>query len=316
MAKEFEIKRDKGVFSGIYRDESEMISDKKKKRGFFEGKTICVFGGTGTIGSLIVEYLATQKPYAIRIFCNVENELHESQQKWGVKVPFRYLLGDIRNLERVKQSLKGVDYVFNAAAIKHVPIAEYNPREAVDTNIIGLDNIIEGCRVHGIKKLLHISTDKAVEPTTLMGATKMISERLIQIRWAQNPKIQMVVVRLGNVYGSRGSVIPLVREQKAKGLSITITNPDMNRFFMMPEDVIKFIMNAFSEGGKGDIWVPKLKESKLIDIIEKEVGKNCNLTIIGNRKGEKLHEKLISDYEKSNISINYNDKWVIRNAGW
>jgi len=281
----------------------------------FKDKTICVFGGTGTIGSLIVEYLVTQKPYSIRIFCNVENELHECKQKWGVDEPYRYLLGDIRDYRRVKRALKGVDYVFNAAAIKHVPEAEYNPIEAVNTNIIGLDNIIEGCVIHEIEKLLHISTDKAVEPTTLMGATKMISERLLQMRWAQNPEIKMVIVRLGNVYGSRGSVIQVIREQKEKGQSITVTNPDMHRFFMMPSEVTEFIMKAFNGNGEGEIWVPKLEESNLMDVLRKEVGKDYPITIIGNRKGEKLHEKLLTDYERSISLISINE-WVIPNIGW
>ena len=281
----------------------------------FENKTICVFGGTGTIGSLIVEYLLTKNPETIRVFSNDENSLWECQQKWKeYQYHLRYLIGDIRNLERVKRALKGVDCVFNCAAIKHVPFAEYNPREAVDVNIIGLDNIIEGCRVHKIKKLLHISTDKAVEPTTTMGMTKGISERIVQTRWTQNPEIQMVIVRLGNVYGSRGSVIPLVREQKAKGQPITITNPDMNRFFMQPEEVTDFIMKAFEKGKDGEIWVPRLKESKLIDVIRKEVG-DCPMTIIGNRKGEKLNEKLLNDYEKS-MALIIQDAWVIKNSGW
>ena len=145
--------------------------------------------------------------------------------------------------------------------------------------------------------------------------TKGISEKLIQIRWAQNPEIDMVVVRLGNVYGSRGSVILLIREQKSKGLPITVTNPDMNRFFMYPEEVINFIIKAFKIGSKGEIWVPRLKSSNLMDVIEKEVGKDYPITIIGNRKGEKLDEILISDYEKS-ISRISKEEWVIRNAGW
>lgn len=283
----------------------------------FKDKTICVFGGTGTIGTLIVEYLIEQKPDSIRIFSNDENSLWECQQQWSKHAyQLRYLLGDIRNLERVKRSLKGVDYVFNAAAIKHVPFAEYNPLEAVNTNIIGLDNIIEGCRIHNIKKILHISTDKAVEPTTTMGMTKGISERVLQQRWAQNPTIQMVVVRLGNVYGSRGSIIPKIKEQKRKGERITVTNPDMNRFFMMPNEVTKFIMEAFEHGKDGEIWVPKLKASKLMDVIVKEVGEECSIEIIGNRRGEKLDEKLLTDYERYITDVSRKDVWVIKNIGW
>ncbi len=311
MTKEIPVKSFKGIFYGNELDGHVMPTG--KKMGLFEGKTICVFGGTGTIGTLIVEYLITQKPYAIRIFSNDENSLWECQQKWGNKNPFRYLLGDVRDFRRVKRALKDVDYVFNCAAIKHVPFAEYNPIETIHVNIDGLDNIIDGCVHYNIKKLLHISTDKAVEPTTLMGMSKGISEKLVQIRWTQNPKIQMIVVRLGNVYGSRGSIVPIIRKQKADGQPITITNPDMERFFMMPDEVIKFIIKAFREGGRGDIWVPKLKESKLMDVIEKEVGKDYPITIIGSRKGEKLREILLTDYEKS-ISRISKEEWVIRNS--
>lgn len=280
----------------------------------FKDKTIIVFGGTGTIGTLIVEHLIKQKPYSIRIFTNDENGLWEKHQEWGTH-NFRYILGDIRNLEKVRRALKGVDYVFNCAAAKHVPICEYNPIEADNINVGGLDNIIDGCIYHKIKKLLHISTDKACEPTTLMGMTKGISEKLVQIRWVKNPTIQMVVVRLGNVHGSRGSVIQIIREQKANGKPITITNPDMHRFFMMPDEVTEFIMKAFKKGKDGEIWVPKLEESNLMDVIRKEVGKDYPITIIGNRRGEKLHEKLLTDYEKL-ISTTTRDYWIVKNIGW
>ena len=281
----------------------------------FENKKICVFGGTGTIGSLIVEYLQTQNPSVIRVFCNDENSLWEARQRWGYgnKFNMRYPLGDIRDIDRCILVLKDIDYVFNCAALKHVPICEDNPSEAIKTNVLGLDNIINACVYRKVKKLLHISTDKAVEPTTTMGMTKGISERVLQIRWAQNPEVNMVCVRMGNILDSRGSILPKVREQKAKGLPVTITNPDMERFFMTQEDTTKFIINAFINGKRGEIWVPKLKETNLMDLIQKEIGKDYPIEIIGNRKGEKLREKLISNHEIMLADCTKRDVWIIRN---
>lgn len=280
--------------------------------GFF-GKKICVFGGTGTIGTLIVKHLRNiEITEVIRVFSNDENSLWESQEKWG-RYNMRYLLGDIRDLERVKVALKDIDYVFNCAAIKHVPFAEYNPLEAVYTNILGLDNIIQASVEQQIEKILHISTDKAVEPTTVMGGTKMIGERIVQMRWAQNPSVDMVIVRLGNVYGSRGSIIPIVRKLKKEGKPISVTNENMERFFMTQIEVINFIMKAMKKGEKGEIWVPKIESKRLIDVISKEVGKEYPVTIVGNRKGEKLREKLLSNYEVRIANVSNKDCWIIKN---
>ena len=277
----------------------------------FKNKSICVFGGTGTVGSIIVEYLREFTPKVIRIFSNDENSLWESQQKWS-NDGLRYLLGDIRNYNRVKRALKGIDYVFNCAAIKHVPFAEYNPLEAVETNILGLDNIINASVECGIKKILHISTDKAVEPTTVMGATKMISERLLQMRWTQNSETDMVCVRFGNVYGSRGSIVQIIRECKKRAEPITITDPNMTRYFMQEDEVIELLFTAFIDGSKGEIWVPKLKPVLLSEIIKKEVGINYSYKIIGARKAEKFSEKLLFDHEI--LETIDNDKyWIVPN---
>jgi FlaA1/EpsC-like NDP-sugar epimerase len=282
-----------------------------ERLGFFENKRICVFGGTGTIGSLIIEYLKTQKPSVIRVFSNDENSLWESQRKLGYDSNMRYLLGDIRDLDRCITALKGIDYVFNAAAIKHVPFAEYNPLEAVRTNIIGLDNIINACVYRNVKKLLHISTDKAVRPSTVMGASKQIGERILQMRWAQNPEIKMVCVRLGNVWNSRGSIIPLIRECKKQEKPIPITHKNMTRFFMQPEEVIDFIMESFREGGDGEIFIPKLKVVKLLDIMQGEVGIEYPFEEIGIRRGEKLEEELISE-EELRFAEECDKKWILK----
>ena len=277
----------------------------------FKDKSIMIFGGTGTVGSLIVEYLQQFSPKVIRIFSNDENSLWEAQQKFGDN-KIRYIIGDIREYERVKRSLKDVDYVFNCAAIKHVPFAEYNPIEVVKTNIFGLDNIINASVEQKIKKILHISTDKAVEPSTNMGATKMIGERLVQARYMQNPTIDMVITRFGNVWGSRGSIVQIIRKQKERGEPITITDPNMTRYFMQENEVIDLIFTAFVEGHNGDVWVPKLSPVLLSEVIKKEVGENYSYQIIGARKAEKISEKLLFDHEIPNI-IDIEKYWIIPN---
>jgi FlaA1/EpsC-like NDP-sugar epimerase len=280
----------------------------------FNNKTICVFGGTGTIGSLIVDYLLTQEPKTIRIFSNDEDSLWKAQRKWnyGNRNNIRYLLGDIRNLERCRIALKNVDFVFNAAAIKHVPFAEYNPMEAVNVNINGLNNIIQACVERKAKKLLHISTDKAVKPTTVMGATKFIGEQLVQMRWAQNPEVDMVCVRLGNVWDSRGSIVPLIHECMKKQKPIPLTSPKMERYFMQPEEVTEFIIDSFKNGEHGEIRIPKLKVVKILDIMRGEAGVEYPFEEIGIRKGEKISEELISE-EELNFAIEFEDKWIIEN---
>lgn len=278
----------------------------------FKDSVVVVFGGTGTIGTLIVEYLMTQGCKTIRIFSNDENSLWEAEQRFGRRDDLRYLLGDIRDYRRTKQAVRGADFVFNCAAVKHVPKAEYNPIEAVRTNIIGLENIIEACVLAKVKKFLHISTDKAVEPVCIMGYTKAIGERLVQIRWSQNPQVEMVTVRLGNVWNSRGSIIQLVHELKKQQKPIPLTHLDMTRYFMQPEEVISFIVEAFENGSNGDIWVPKLKVVRIADILRGEVGIDYPFTEIGIRRGEKLSEKLLSDGECDQCE-EFETHWVIVN---
>ena len=224
------------------------------------------------------------------------------------KNKLRYIYGDIRDLDRVRRALKGVDYCFNCAAMKHVPYCEYNPLEAVKTNIIGLDNVIEGCIEHDVKKLLHVSTDKSCEPICVMGATKMIGEKLLQMRWQQNPNNQMVCVRSGNIWNSRGSLMKLVEECKKTNKPVPITDKRMRRYFIQPEELIEFIILAFKEGKNGEIWIPKLKEISIMDAIHEGVPDDYPLIEIGIRKGEKLEEKLISECENVIEKEKY---WII-----
>ncbi len=271
-----------------------------------------MFGGTGTIGSLIVEYLKTQEPYAIRVFTNDENSLYEAKKRWGTNNEMRYFLGDIKDYQRVLASMNRVDYVFNCAAIKHVPFAEDNPLEAVKTNVIGLHNILQGCLFHKVLKVLHISTDKAVEPTCVMGNTKAIGEKLLQVCWSQNPYIKMVCVRLGNVWDSRGSIVPLIRECEKLQKPIPVTSMEMTRYFMQPNEVVEFIMLAFREGGDGELFIPKLKIVKLSEVIKGEVGIQYPIKVIGLRRGEKLSEKLITE-EELTYCIENEEYWIIPN---
>lgn len=282
-----------------------------KKPSIFKDKTIIVFGGTGTIGSLIVEYLKDNKPKAIRVFSNDENGLAEAKAKWGTNNEMRYFVGDIRDYERVIDSMTGVDYVFNCAAMKHVPFCEDNPVEALKTNVLGLKNIIQGCIIHKIKKLLHISTDKACEPIGVMGYTKAIGERLLRVRWSQNPYIDMVCVRLGNVSESRGSILPLVRQFQREDKDFPLTSPNMTRFFMEPEDVLEFIMLAFTFGGHGEIFIPKLNAINVLEYIQGKVG-IIPYKEIGIREGEKMEEIMISEEELS-YCIEKDTYWILPN---
>ncbi len=278
----------------------------------FENKTICVLGGTGSIGGYIVEEFIKKNDKdnlncIIRIVSNDENSLYMRQQEWGKREDLRYQLGDVRDYIRMLRVLKNVDYVFNCAAIKHVPFAEYNPMEAVQTNIIGLDNIINACVERKIKKLFHISTDKAVNPCNVMGATKLIGERMIQMRWAQNPTIDMVCLRCGNVFGSRGSIAPYIRECKKNGLVIKVTDPRMERYFIYPDELIELIFDCFENGYHGDIWVPKLKSTKIMNLVG-----GYPYEVIGSRKGEKLREELLTDLELSECQ-EYEKYYIIKN---
>ncbi|MHA1641609.1 MAG: SDR family NAD(P)-dependent oxidoreductase, partial [Promethearchaeota archaeon] len=202
---------------------------------FFENKIILVTGGTGSIGSEIVSQLLKFNPKTIRVLSNSENELWETKLKFKDSVrKLRFLLGDVRNFERINRAAQNADYIFNAAAIKHVPISEYNPMEAIDVNIHGLENLIEAAFKNNVKKLIHISTDKAVVPTTVMGATKMLGERLCISRELAKGSYSTEIscVRFGNVLGSRGSIVPLIKEQINNGNSVTLTDDKMRRFFM------------------------------------------------------------------------------------
>ncbi|MFX1256302.1 MAG: SDR family NAD(P)-dependent oxidoreductase [Promethearchaeota archaeon] len=279
---------------------------------FFKEKVILVCGGTGSIGSEIVYQLLKWNPKTIRILSNSENELWKTKLRFKeYKNKLRFLLGDIRNFERIERALENVDYTFNAAAIKHVPIAEYNPMETINVNIHGLENIIEAALKYNVKNLIHISTDKAVNPTTVMGATKMLGERLcISRELAKGTHLTKIsCVRFGNVLGTRGSILLLIKDQIKKGNIVTLTDEEMRRFFLSISQAVELVLKAASLAKGGEIFVLKMPVVLIKDLIEvvieeyaPKIGKDPNsikIETIGIRPGEKINEELISSIELS-----------------
>ncbi|MFX0025174.1 MAG: SDR family NAD(P)-dependent oxidoreductase [Candidatus Hermodarchaeota archaeon] len=277
---------------------------------FFKDKIILVTGGTGTIGSEIVSQLLDLNPKTIRILSNSENELWETKLRFKDSAfKLRFLLGDIRDYERILRAANNVDYIFNASAVKHVPISEYNPMEAINVNIHGLENIIEAAFKCNVKKLIHISTDKAVNPTTVMGATKMLGERLcISRELAKGThKTQISIVRFGNVLGSRGSIIPLIKDQIKTGNYVTLTDEKMKRFFLSISQAVGLVLKASVFAKGGEIFVLKMPAIFIKDLIEilieeytPKIGKDpksIEIKTIGPRLGEKINEVLISPIE-------------------
>lgn len=270
-----------------------------------------VFGGTGSIGSEIVKQLDKEiTTEVIRVFTNDENSLFEMQRKYGKdNLKFRWILGDIREIDKVSFACRGIDSAINCAAIKHVGIAEYNPLEAIKINVFGVENIIKACFVNGVKKLIHISTDKAVEPIGVMGATKLLAERLCIIKNAKtgnNWNTKIAVVRLGNVLGTRGSIIPIITEQIKNGDPVTLTDGNMIRYFITLQMAGEFIIQSLSKMKGGEIFIPKMKRWNMINFLqyysrnianELHIESQPSVIKIGRQKGEKMEEILFTEYE-------------------
>lgn len=276
----------------------------------FENKNILVIGGTGTIGSGIVRKLLTEHtPHVVRIFSRDEYKQFIMQQELAGYSNVRYLLGDVRDKERLHRAMKGIDIVFDAAALKHVPACEYNPFEAVKTNVLGTQNVIDTAIECGVERVIYTSSDKAVSPTNTMGATKLLAERLISAAdyHKGGDKPIFCAVRFGNVMGSRGSVIPLFQQQIRQQRRITLTDPNMTRFMMSLSQAVDLTLKAASIAVGGEIFVlkmPTILLSDLAEVIIEEESRKLNLSpddieieITGIRPGEKMYEELMSDAE-------------------
>ncbi|MBW1863627.1 MAG: UDP-N-acetylglucosamine 4,6-dehydratase (inverting) [Deltaproteobacteria bacterium] len=248
-------------------------------------------------------------PKVIRIYSRDELKQHEMRQQFGEEY-LRYFIGDVRDADRLNRGMEGVDIVVHAAALKQVPACEYNPFEAIKTNIHGAKNVIDAAINTGVKKVVALSTDKAVNPVNLYGATKLCAEKIfIQGNAYSSPRgTRLSCVRYGNVIGSRGSVIPLFKEQKKTG-KITITDKRMTRFWLTLDEAVELVIDTFCHMQGGEIFVPKIPSMKIMDLV-KAVAPQCEIEVIGIRSGEKLHEALITEEDGGN-TIDYKGMYVI-----
>lgn len=263
----------------------------------FENKIILVTGGAGSFGQKFVEViLKDYNPKNIRVYDNRELAIVEMERQF--KDPrIRFFLGDIRDFARLHRAMDGVDIVVHAAALKHVPVCEYNPIEAIKTNIDGAVNVIDAAIDSSVEKVINISTDKAVQPVNLYGATKMVAEKLFVQgnSYAGKRKTIFSCSRYGNVVGSSGSIVPLFRKQKESG-EITVTDENMTRFWITLEDGVKFVIKCIESMKGGEIFVPKISSMKIMDLA-KIIAPEAKIKIIGIRPGEKLHETLLTKEE-------------------
>tara|TARA_B110000305_G_C19415379_1_gene627706 strand:+ start:391 stop:1371 length:981 start_codon:yes stop_codon:yes gene_type:complete len=267
----------------------------------FNNKIILITGGTGSFGnSFISHLLRNYKCKKIIIFSRDELKQYNMQKKFEKFKNLRFFIGDVRDLSRLKLAFRGVDYVIHAAALKHVPIAEYNPLECIKTNIDGSSNVITAALEAKVKKVIALSTDKAVNPINLYGATKLCAEKIFVTANALSGNLtNFSVVRYGNVLNSRGSIIPLIMKyKKEKKQNFPLTDNRMTRFFISLEGAVKFVIQSFENMDKGEIFVPKMPSVYIKDLI-KAISPKMIIKISGIRPGEKIDEILISKDESA-----------------
>lgn len=279
----------------------------------FKGKSILVTGGTGTFGRAFCrELLEHHEPARVIVYSRDEyKQSVMAEEKIYDRDEMRFFLGDVRDQGRLVRAMGGVDVVVHAAALKQVPAAEYNPIEFIKTNINGATNVVEAALTAGVGKVVALSTDKAVNPLNLYGATKLCSDKVFiaanSYRGSKGTRFS--VVRYGNVLGSRGSVIPVFLEQKAKG-TITVTDLAMTRFFMTVERGVEFVMQSIETMEGGELFVPKIPSCRLTDIID-IVAQECDQEVIGMRPGEKLHELLINS-DMAHLTLEFDHYYIVQ----
>jgi UDP-glucose 4-epimerase len=267
----------------------------------FKDKILMITGGTGSFGNTVLKRFLSTAVREIRIFSRDEKK--QEEMRITLNHPkLKFHIGDVRDYDSTFQAMKGVDYVFHAAALKQVPSCEFYPMEAVRTNVIGTENVMNAATANGVKRVVVLSTDKAVYPINAMGISKAMAEKLMvaKARTQTNFETVLCATRYGNVMASRGSVIPLFVAQLKEGIQLTVTDPNMTRFLMSLEDSVDLVLYAFEHGKQGDIFVQKAPASTVADLAQalKELfQKDSDIRIIGTRHGEKLYESLISREE-------------------
>ncbi|MDN5104296.1 UDP-N-acetylglucosamine 4,6-dehydratase (inverting) [Aliarcobacter butzleri] len=279
----------------------------------FNGKNILITGGTGSFGKKYTKILLEKyTPNKIIIYSRDELKQYEMAQEYNDKC-MRYFIGDVRDEARLKKATKDVDFIIHAAALKHVPIAEYNPMECIKTNINGAQNVIDAAIENGVSKVIALSTDKAANPVNLYGATKLASDKLFvaanNLVGTQDTKFS--VVRYGNVVGSRGSVVPFFKKLINEGVKeLPITDEKMTRFFITLEDGVNFVLKNFERMQGGEIFIPKIPSMKIVDMA-KAIAPSLPHRIIGIRPGEKLHE-IMCPADDSHLTLEFEDHYVIK----
>lgn len=264
----------------------------------FKDKTILVTGGTGSFGTRFIDrLLAEHEPRAVRIFSRDELKQWNLQRHFGDDERIRYLIGDVRDRDRLVRATRGVDMIVHAAALKHVPVCEYNPFEAVQTNVHGAQNVVSAAIENDVPITINLSTDKAVNPVNLYGATKLAAEKIVNQgnAYAADSPARFASVRYGNVVGSRGSVIPLFKRQAQTG-RITITDDRMTRFWITLDEAVQLVVDAASSMGGGETFIPRIPSMRVCDMAA-ALAPDAEVEHIGIRPGEKLHELLITEDE-------------------
>jgi UDP-N-acetylglucosamine 4,6-dehydratase len=279
----------------------------------FTNKTILITGGTGSFGKQYTKTLLEHyQPKKIIIYSRDELKQFEMQQTFNAAC-MRYFIGDVRDKERLRQAMQGVDFVIHAAALKQVPAAEYNPTECIKTNIHGAENVIRAALENDVKKVIALSTDKAANPINLYGATKLASDKLFVAanNMAGGHPTRFSVVRYGNVVGSRGSVVPFFKKLISEGATcLPITDPNMTRFWITLQDGVDFVLKNFARMSGGEIFVPKIPSVRITDLA-KAMAPTLKQEIIGIRPGEKIHE-IMCPSDDSHLTLEFDDHYVIR----
>lgn len=278
-----------------------------------DGASILITGGTGSFGQAFVRHmLDAHKPARVVVYSRDELKQFEMQQRF-THPGLRFFIGDVRDRERLDRALKGIDIVVHAAALKQVPAAEYNPIECIKTNVIGAENVINACIDNRVKKVIALSTDKAVNPVNLYGATKLCSDKLFVAgnHLSGYGGTRFSVVRYGNVIGSRGSVVPFFKERSKSGV-LPITDPRMTRFWIRIEDGVTFVVQCLGLMRGGEIFVPKIPSMRIVDLAT-AIAADCKHEVVGIRPGEKLHELMITR-DDARHTLEFNDFFIIQPA--